>query len=45
MNNVFRLVNLVYDMDTHVFKVDAFIKQAQYEKNTVYYSSFRVFNM
>jgi len=31
MNNVFRLVNPVYDMDTYIFKVKAFTKQAKHE--------------
>ena len=31
MNNVFRLVNPVYDMDTYIFKVNVFTKQAKYE--------------
>jgi len=31
MNNVFRLMNPVYDMDTHIFKVNVFTKQANYE--------------
>jgi len=33
MNNVFRLVNPVYEMDTYIFKVDIFIKQANNEEN------------
>jgi len=45
MNNVFRLVHPVYDMDTYIFKVNVFTKQAKYEYNTVLFSSFRVFNM
>jgi len=45
MNNVFRLVNPVYNIDTHVFKVHAFTKQAIHEKKTGFFSSFRVFNM
>jgi len=44
MNNVFRLVNPVYDMYTCIFKVNVFKKQAKYESNTVFFSSFRVFN-
>jgi len=31
VNNEFRLVHPVYDMDTHVFKVDVFTQQAEYE--------------
>jgi len=31
MNNVFRLVNLVYDMDTFIFKVNVFTKLAKNE--------------
>jgi len=31
MNNVFRLVNPVYAMDTYIFKVNVFTKQAKYE--------------
>jgi len=31
MNNVFRMVNTVYDMDTYIFKVNVFTKQANYE--------------
>jgi len=45
MNNVFRLVNPVYDMDTYIFKANVFTKQAKYESNTVFFASFRVFNM
>jgi len=30
MNNVFGLVNPVYDMDTNMFKVNAFTKQATF---------------
>jgi len=45
MNNVFRLVNPVFDIDTYIFKVTVFTKQAEYEYNTVFLSSFRVFNM
>jgi len=45
MNQVFRLVNPVYDMDTYIFKVNVFTKQAEYEYNPVFLSSFRVFNM
>ena len=45
MNNLFRLVDPVYDMDTYIFKVNIFIKQAKYEYNPVFFSSFRVFNM
>ena len=45
MNSVFRLVYPVYDMNTHVVKVDVFTKQVEYEQNTVFCSSFRVFNM
>ena len=45
MNNVFRLVNPVHDMDTYTFKVHVFKKQAKCEQNTVFVSSFRVFNI
>jgi len=31
MNSVFRLVNPIYDMDTCIFKVTVFTKQAKYE--------------
>jgi len=31
MNNVFRLVNPVYDIDTYIFKVNIFTNQAKYE--------------
>jgi len=31
MSNVFRLVNPAYDMDTYIFKVNVFTKQAKYE--------------
>jgi len=31
MNHVFRLVNPVYAMDTYIFKVNVFRKQADYE--------------
>ena len=31
MNTVFRLVNPVYDMDTYIFRVHVFTKQAKYE--------------
>jgi len=31
MNNIFRLANPVYDMDTYIFKVNGFTKQANYE--------------
>jgi len=30
MNTVFRLVNPIYDMDTYIFKVNVFTKQAKY---------------
>jgi len=45
MNNVFRLINPVHAMNTYIFKVHVFTKQAKYEKNTVFFFSFRVFNM
>jgi len=45
MDNVFRLVNLVYDMDTYTFKDNVFTKQAKSEQQTVFFSSFRIFNM
>jgi len=44
-NTIFRLVNPVYDMDRYIFKVNVFTKQAKHEQNTVFFSSFRVFNM
>jgi len=31
MNTVFRLVNPVYAMDMHIFKVNVFTQQAKYE--------------
>jgi len=31
MNNVFRRINPVYDMDTYIFKVNVFTQQAKYE--------------
>jgi len=31
MNNVFRLVNTVHDMDMYIFKVNVFTKQAKWE--------------
>jgi len=31
MNTVFRLVDPVYDMDTYIFKLNVFTKQAIYE--------------
>jgi len=45
MNTVFRLVNPENDMDTSICKVNVFAKQAKYESNTVFFFSFRVFNM
>jgi len=45
MNNVFRLVSPVYDMDMYIFKLDVFTKQAKYELNTAFRSPTRVFNM
>jgi len=45
MNDAFRLVNHVYDMDTYIFKVNVFTEQATYEENTVFFPSFQVFNM
>jgi len=44
MNNVFHLVNPVYDIDAYIFKVYVFTKQAKYEYNTVFVSAFRLFN-
>jgi len=32
-------------MDTYIFKVNVFTKQAKYEQNPVFFSSFREFNM
>ena len=37
MNNVFRLVNPVYNLDTYIFRVNVFTKQAEYEKRISYY--------
>jgi len=31
MDNVFRLVNPVYDRNPYIFKVNVFAKQAKYE--------------
>jgi len=31
MNNVFRLGHPVYDIDTYLFQVNVFTKQAKYE--------------
>jgi len=45
MNTVFCLVNPVYDMDTYIFKVNVFTKQAKHEQNTGFLFSVRVFNM
>ena len=45
MNTVFRLVHPVNDMDAYRFKVNVFTKQAKYEWNTVFFASFRVFNL
>jgi len=45
MNTIFRLVDPVYDMDTYIFKVNVFTKQATYEETTVFFSAFRVFNI
>jgi len=36
-NNIFRLVDPVFDMDTYILKVDVFIKQAKYVKRIPYY--------
>jgi len=44
MNDVFRLVSPIYAMDTYIFKVNVFTKQAEYESNPVFFFSFRVFN-
>jgi len=38
-------LNPVYDMDSYIFKVNIFTKQAEHELNNVFVSSFRVFNM
>jgi len=45
MNNVFRLVNPVYDVDTCIVKETVFTKQAKYESNAVFYSSLSIFNI
>jgi len=45
MNNVFRLADPVYAMETYIFKVSVFTKLVKYARNTVIFSSFRVFNM
>ena len=45
VNDIFRLVNPALDMDTYIFKETLFLEQAKYEKNTVFFSSFRVFNL
>ena len=42
---MFGLVHPVYDRNPYLFKVDVFIKQGNYEKNTVFFSLLRVFNM
>ena len=44
MNHVFHLMNPVYDMDTYIFAVSVYITQVAYESNTLFFSSFRVFN-
>jgi len=31
MNNVFHLVNPVYDMDTYIYAVNVFTKRAEHE--------------
>jgi len=38
VNNVFRLVNPVYDMETYIFEAGVFTKHAKYEENTVFVS-------
>jgi len=45
VNHMFRLIIPVYDMDTYIFKLNVFLQQADYESNTILFSSFRVFNM
>jgi len=45
MNNVFRLINPVYDKNPCIFKVNVFTKQTEHEYNTVFSSSLRIFNM
>jgi len=45
MNDVSRLINPVYDMDTYIFMVTVFIQQAKYAYNFVFYASPRVFIM
>jgi len=45
MNDVFRQVNLVYDRNPYIFKVNVLTKQAKYEENIVISSLLRVFNM
>jgi len=45
-NNVFLLVNPVYDMDMYIiFKATVFMKQSKSEWNPVYFSPAQVFNM
>jgi len=45
MNNAFRLANTVYGMDTCIFKLNVFTKQADCESNPVLCSSFHVVNI
>jgi len=44
-DNVFRPVNPVLDRNMFIFKVTVFINRVKYEYNTVFYASFRIFNM
>ena len=43
MNNVFRPVNPVLDRSMFICKVTSFIKQDEYEYNTVLYALLRIF--
>ena len=45
MNSVSRLIYPIYGMNTYIFKVTVFTKQAKSERIRVWYSSFRVFPM
>ena len=44
MNTIFRLVDPVCGIDTYIFKVPVFTKQANYEENPVFFPAFRAFN-
>jgi len=45
MNTVFSPVNPVLHRNMYIFKVTVFINRAKYKKNTVFFPSFRVFNV